>query len=205
MILLRQKIFFEYGLTSSDIKDYATKNNMSVKAAKDALYEQRKSAGVAQSAYKDTDKSSFRASVLQGSKDADGKLAQGVLGKSGGGNFTVSKNKASASAQAVKAQQQSAANPNREWAAKARQTNLNKQQQAYNKGQVTGYKQGQQSVGILGGAKNTWNSMNNTQKGLAIGGTAAVLAGGAALAIRNRNKRKQAERELEEERARNRR
>lgn len=73
-----------------------------------------------------------------------------------------------------------------------------KQQQAFN--------QGQQSVGIWGGAKNTWNNMNNTQKGLAIGGAATVAALGTAAtvgAIRNRNKRKQAERDLELERARN--
>lgn len=80
---------------------------------------------------------------------------------------------------------------------------------AAKKARVQGYnagvKSGQNQVGLLGGAKNTWNGMTNTQKGLAIGGAAAATIGTGMLIARNRKKRKEAERELELERARNRR
>lgn len=68
-----------------------------------------------------------------------------------------------------------------------------------------GVKKGQQSVGLLGGAKNTWNNMSKGQQIAtgAIAGTA--LAGATALALRNRRKRKEAEEDLRLERARNRR
>jgi hypothetical protein len=77
---------------------------------------------------------------------------------------------------------------------------------ARTQGYNAGVQAGKSQVGILGGAKNTWNGMNNTQKGLAIGGAAAIATLGTAAtvgAIRNRNKRKQAEKDLELERARN--
>ena len=66
----------------------------------------------------------------------------------------------------------------------------------------SGFSKGQNSVGILGGAKNTWNSLSkNQQLGVAAGG-AALAIGGAALLARNRRKRKEAEEELERERRR---
>lgn len=65
-----------------------------------------------------------------------------------------------------------------------------------------GVKKGRDSVGILGGAKNTWNSLSkNQQIGVAAGG-AALAIGAAALLARNRRKRKEAEEELERERRR---
>ena len=68
-----------------------------------------------------------------------------------------------------------------------------------------GVKKGQQSVGLKQGAINTWKGMNNTQKGLAIGGAAVATLGTGMMIARNRKKRKEAERGLELERARNRR
>lgn len=192
MILLRQKSF-SYGIRAVEIGDYAKKNNISVSQARDILYKQAQQAGKDQyGTYAAGDKGSYRGSQLRAVKDSTGKNTVGIQGQTGSGMFTVgNKNKKSSGYAASQAVNQSNANATRRNAIKQQQ------QQAF--------KQGQQSVGILGGAKNTWDSMNNTQKGLAIGGTAAVLAGGTALAIRNRNKRKKAERELEEERARNRR
>jgi hypothetical protein len=71
-----------------------------------------------------------------------------------------------------------------------------------NKAKTQSYQAGQNSVGILGGAKNTWNSLSkNQQLGVAAGG-AALAIGGAALLARNRRKRKEAEEELERERRR---
>lgn len=68
-----------------------------------------------------------------------------------------------------------------------------------------GVKKGQQSVGLLGGAKNTWNNMSKGQQ-IATGTVAGTaLVGATALALRNRRKRKEAEEELKLERARNRR
>lgn len=198
MVILRQRIFFDFGLTSKDIDDYAFGHNMSKADAYKALKENRAQQGVAQTAYKDMDKSTFKGSVLQGSKDADGKLAQGVVGQSGGGNFTVTKNKASASAQAVQAQQAHAANENRVWADKNKYANIKKQNQAFNKGQQTGFQQGQQSVGLKQGALNTWNNMSTAGKVA----TGAAVAGTAALLIRNRQKRKEAEEQLARERNR---
>ena len=74
--------------------------------------------------------------------------------------------------------------------------------QGYAKGQAAGFEQGKKSVGILGGAKNTWNSLSKRQQiGVAAGGAALAL-GGATLIARNRRKRKEAEEELERERRR---
>ena len=67
------------------------------------------------------------------------------------------------------------------------------------------YDSGRNSVGIKQGAINTWKGMNDTQKGLAIGGAAVATLGTGMMIARNRAKRKEAERELELERARNRR
>lgn len=67
------------------------------------------------------------------------------------------------------------------------------------------YNAGRDSVGLKQGAINTWKGMNNTQKGLAIGGAAVATLGTGMMIARNRKKRKEAERELKLERARNRR
>ena len=193
MIILRSKLFFEYGITSQDISNYAFGNNLSKKDAYNALKQQRSNVGVAQNAFKDNDKSTFKASVLQGSKDANGKLAQGVVGQSGGGNFTVTSNKTSSAQQAVQAQQAHAANTNRAWADKNKYANIKKQNQAFTKGQQSGFQQGQQSVGLKQGAMNTWNNMSTAGKigvgAAAIGGTALI----ASSIINNKRKAKEAE------------
>jgi hypothetical protein len=196
MIILRSKLFFEYGITSQDISNYAFGNNLSKKDAYNALKQQRSNVGVAQNAFKDNDKSTFKASVLQGSKDANGKLAQGVVGQSGGGNFTVTSNKTSSAQQAVQAQQAHAANTNRAWADKNKYANIKKQNQAFTKGQQSGFQQGQQSVGLKQGAMNTWNNMSKGQKigaGVAAGAAAIGATAMIANSIKNKRKAKEAE------------
>ncbi len=200
MILLRQKSF-AYGIRTTEIQDYAKTNNIGVKDAQKALYEQAEKAGKSKyGTYAGGDKSTYKGSQLHAVQGSTG-----VQGETSGGLFTVKNtNKKSAGYAAEQAQQAHLNNANRVWADKNKAANLRKQQQAFDKGQKTGFKQGQGSVGIWQGAQNTWKGMNNTQKGLAIGGAAAATIGTGMLIARNRKKRKDAERELELERARNR-
>lgn len=190
MILLRQRNFAQYGIRAAEIGDYAKQNNISVGEAKDILYKQAKEAGKYQyGTYAAGDKGAYKGSQLQAVKDSSGKNTTGIQGQTGSGMFTVGdKNKKSSGYSASKAASQHDANTKRDFIKK-------QQQQAFDKGQ--------QSVGILGGAKNTWGNMSDNQKLAAGVGGAALLAGTGALIIRNRRKRKEAERELELERARN--
>lgn len=190
MILLRQRNFAQYGIRAVEIGDYAKQNNISVGEARDILYKQAQKAGKDQyGTYAAGDKGAYKGSQLQAVKDSSGKNTTGIQGQTGSGVFTVGdKSKKSSGYAASQAVNQSNANTKRDFIKK-------QQQQAFNKGQ--------QSVGILGGAKNTWNSMSRNQQIAAGVGGAALLAGGIGLAIRNRRKRKEAERELELERARN--
>lgn len=158
MIILRQKVFFEYGITSANIQEHAKANNMSVKDAYNALKTQRAGQGIGQEAFKAGDKSLFRADTIRATKDS-----AGVLGQSAGGKFGFNNYKASATSS-------SAAN-----------TKFNK---AYNMGKTSGVqvgmKAGQSSVGIMGGMKNTWNNMGTAGKV----GTAAAAIGATALAAK---------------------
>ena len=158
MIILRQKVFFEYGITSANIQEHAKANNMSVKDAYGALKAQRAGQGIGQEAFKAGDKSLFRADTIRATKDS-----AGVLGQSAGGKFGFNNYKALATSS-------SAAN-----------TKFNK---AYNMGKTSGVqvgmKAGQSSVGIMGGMKNTWNSMGTAGRV----GTAAAAIGATALAAK---------------------
>ena len=154
MIILRQKIFFNYGITSSDISSYAKSNNISVKDALGALEKQRAAQGIGQEAFKAGDKSLFRADTIKATKDS-----AGVLGKSQGGQFGINKYKASATSS-------SAAN-----------MKFNK---AYNAGMSTGMKAGQQSATMRTALTNSWNKMGTMGKV----GTVAAIAGTTALAAK---------------------
>ena len=66
---------------------------------------------------------------------------------------------------------------------------------------TTGGGFGSKLSNMWGNAKDTWSGMNNTQKGLVIGGGVA-LTGATAMALKNRKERKEAEEKLELERAR---
>ena len=154
MIILRQKVFFEYGITSANIQEHAKANNMSVKNAYDALKTQRAGQGIGQEAFKAGDKSLFRADTIRATKDS-----ASVLGQSAGGKFGFNNYKASATSS-------SAAN-----------TKFNK---AYNMGKTSGVqvgmKAGQSSVGVMGGMKNTWNNMGAMGKGATIAAAAGLTA-----------------------------
>lgn len=156
MIILRQKVFFEYGITSANIQEHAKANNMSVKDAYGALKAQRAGQGIGQEAFKAGDKSLFRADTIRATKDS-----AGVLGQSAGGKFGFNNYKASATSS-------SAAN-----------TKFNK---AYNMGKTSGVQVGMkagQSSGIQAGinAGKAWNNMSTMGKV----GTAAAAIGATAL------------------------
>lgn len=172
--ILKRKIFFDFGITSKDISDYAFGHNLSTKDAYEQLKTQRSNAGVAQTAFKDFDKSTFKGSVLRGSQDAGGKLAQGVTGVTDAGNFTVTQNKTSAAQQAVQSQQAHMANDNRWWADKNKQANLRKQEQAFKKGQKSVLQGNNVQKGVDLYNRFRWNNMGTF-------GKAAVIGGGALL------------------------
>lgn len=135
------------------------------------------------------DKSTYKASTIKALPSSN----TGAVGKSGGGGFALTdpnKPKLSGMASGIKANQQAASNPNNK---------SNLANSAYNSGKISGFKQGQQSVGLKQGAINTWNNMGTVGKVA----TGAALVGGAALLMRNRQKRKEAEQQLAAERAKN--
>lgn len=164
MIILRQKVFFEFGITTDDIKKHATANNMSVNEAYGALKNQRATQGIGQEAFKAGDKSLFRADTIKATKNSTG-----VVGQSAGGQFGYNNYKASATS------------------ASAANTKFNN---AYNMGKSSGFQAGIQagnpsgvplgkSRGFQAGVKvgNAWNNMGTMGRV----GTAAAAIGATAL------------------------
>lgn len=153
----RQKLFFDYGLTTAEIQSYAKANNTSVKDAYSALKNQRANAGVGKEAYAKLDPSRYKAKDLRAVKE----LNTGIVGKSPGGAYQTTSGKLSASA----AGQASA---------------------KYNKAFLAGQKSVVAAPTTTGGyLKGAWNSMSKTGKagaiagGLALGGLAVKgLVGG---------------------------
>lgn len=160
-------------------------------------------------------------------KDANGKLipvlneeGEKVLASSDGSGYTLTNKEGKATKSAMMKNQGIALHQKEQQQNRANQRQINQEiaktnpnafkdvatrarVQGYNKGQADGFKKGQQSVGLLGGAKNIWNNMSKGRQ-IATGAVAgtALVGGATALALRNRNKRKKAERELERERSR---
>ena len=75
----KEKIFFDYGLTSADIKAHATKNNMSVKDAYTALKSQKAGQGVNVTAHNEFSKSAYKASGIKAANDSAGVVGRSVL------------------------------------------------------------------------------------------------------------------------------
>lgn len=90
----RQKLFFDYGITTKEIQSYAKAKNTSVKDAYSALKDQRANAGVGKEAYATLDPSRYKAKNLKAVKG----MNTGIVGKSPGGFYNLSSGKLSASA-----------------------------------------------------------------------------------------------------------